>query len=356
MHPHIVRRLLRRMAPPGSRVLDPFCGSGTTLVEAVLRQCQGFGVDAHPLAVRLTRLKCSLWPEAELEQLSELGQQIGETAWRKARMRERSASRAEPDPRELEWFEPHVRFEIANLKEGIAAVEWSRGKDALEMVLSSILVKVSNLASDSNATLLTRQIPRGFTSQRFADRTQELCSALYELRKAAPEGAKSPKVREGDARWIRGVQEASIDVIVTSPPYVGVYDYPAHQELRCAILGIDDSESGRAEIGARRRMMVEPTRAADHWLADMTAALTQARKLLTPGGSAFVMVGNSRVAGQVVDSATLLEEAALAAGLDHVATASQGRPEFTPRSERHGRGRLSLDEHLVWVRKPKSES
>ena len=45
MHPHIARRLLEAI-PPGATLLDPFCGSGTVLVEGILRGARTVGVDA----------------------------------------------------------------------------------------------------------------------------------------------------------------------------------------------------------------------------------------------------------------------------------------------------------------------
>src|ERR1700744_5512825 len=58
-HPLLCRRLLAECARPGSVVLDPFVGSGTTLVEAAVRGATGRGVDANPLAVQLATLKAT---------------------------------------------------------------------------------------------------------------------------------------------------------------------------------------------------------------------------------------------------------------------------------------------------------
>src|SRR5262249_30208950 len=57
MHPLTARRLVEAFSRPGDAVLDPFCGSGTVLVEARLAGRGAVGVDANPLAVRLARLK-----------------------------------------------------------------------------------------------------------------------------------------------------------------------------------------------------------------------------------------------------------------------------------------------------------
>src|SRR5262249_56148057 len=60
--PLLCRRLLAECAQPGRVVLDPFVGSGTTLVETALRGATGRGVDANPLAVLLAALKATPWP------------------------------------------------------------------------------------------------------------------------------------------------------------------------------------------------------------------------------------------------------------------------------------------------------
>src|SRR5262245_23697815 len=65
MHPQTARRLVEALSSPGAVVLDPFCGSGTVLVEARLAGRAAVGVDANPLAVRLARLKVRGVTEAE---------------------------------------------------------------------------------------------------------------------------------------------------------------------------------------------------------------------------------------------------------------------------------------------------
>ncbi|MBC7174598.1 MAG: hypothetical protein H5U40_19285, partial [Polyangiaceae bacterium] len=51
MHPAIARSLIRNLTRPGGRVLDPFCGSGTVVIEALVAERMGVGLDLSPLAV-----------------------------------------------------------------------------------------------------------------------------------------------------------------------------------------------------------------------------------------------------------------------------------------------------------------
>ena len=70
MHPATAARLVAAFTPTGGKVLDPFCGSGTVLVEAMAAGRPPFGTDLNPLAVRLARCKTRIRTAAELEHLT----------------------------------------------------------------------------------------------------------------------------------------------------------------------------------------------------------------------------------------------------------------------------------------------
>jgi 23S rRNA G2445 N2-methylase RlmL len=60
MHPVLARELLARFSEPGQVVLDPFAGSGTVLIEAMVAGCRPQGVDLSPLASRVAEQQCAL--------------------------------------------------------------------------------------------------------------------------------------------------------------------------------------------------------------------------------------------------------------------------------------------------------
>jgi hypothetical protein len=280
-----------------------------------------------------------------------MGERVGQTAWEKARSKARSASKREPHPKEKEWFAPHIRFEVANLLEGIRAERWSRGRDALELVLSSILVKVSNLRADSSQARVERRMPRGLTSELFMDRCNELVGMLGELREACPEDARSPRIRVGDARQIHGVEPGSVRLVLTSPPYPGTYDYAAHQELRCGMLGIDDSRAHTAEIGSRREGQLDPRRAFSYWRQDVRRFLEQMARALEDGGDAVLLIGDSRIGEDPVHNDGMVLDQAREAGLELVAIASQALPDRHPNVPARRQQAQSRPEHLIWLRR-----
>lgn len=67
MIPQVARRLIRMYGQPGQTLLDPFCGSGTSLVEARLAGLNSYGIDLNPLAVLIARVKTTDLPESAAE-------------------------------------------------------------------------------------------------------------------------------------------------------------------------------------------------------------------------------------------------------------------------------------------------
>ncbi len=350
MHPDIAKAILAKFPGEGGPVLDPFCGSGTTLVEATLAGRPAYGLDVHPLAVRIARVKCSLWPTENLEVLAQEAQKVGEEAEELARKKGKSTSDRKPHRDEAKWFQPHIRYELANIRSGIDAVENSRIQDALEIALSSILVKVSNRRSDSNAATHKPNLSRGFTSQFYQRRCEELVQFLNAFQQDAPEGAKSPKIREGDARELHRFDEGIMELVICSPPYVGTYDYFSHQAMRSGVLGIGDARPRKREIGGRTRAKENPTEALATWERDLIQVLHELHYACKPKANAFFVLGSSRVGHQIIPNEKILARVASKAGFTHVATASQKIHRIADDDGPAPKG-PPQQEHLVWLRR-----
>ncbi|HEY6879063.1 MAG TPA: DNA methyltransferase, partial [Polyangiales bacterium] len=113
MHWLTAQRALEAVNVDGARVLDPFCGSGTVLIEARVRGLSAMGIDLNPLAVRLSRLKSNPMNAAQRGQLASLASELREAS--EERVQARENVRAQLPPSELRWYEPHVLKELAGL-------------------------------------------------------------------------------------------------------------------------------------------------------------------------------------------------------------------------------------------------
>ena len=391
MHPATAHALLGLVIPgsaPADRpavVLDPFCGSGTVLVEACRAGARAIGVDANPLAVAIARAKTWLVPCPRRDQLREVAHSIANRALAEGKAARRAGYEPPPlraprgvDPEErnrrlTEWFAPHVRRELEGLAAAIDELE-ARDRELAEIltvVLSSILYKVSRRASDTDATRVERRIGRGQAARLFRDRVDRLVRGLATLARghhratassSAPppnlSGGLRPEVHIGDARHLddlggpapSGIGTGSIDVIVTSPPYAGTYDYADQHRLRLDFLGIPASDLERSEIGARRHFSGDGEarrRARRRWTRAFSAALGEIERVLAPGGQAVLMIGDSIAGDRVIWADEALATALETRQLRVIAWAWQSRPRLGSREyqlfgERHKRECLFL--------------
>lgn len=375
-HPLLVRRLLAA-EPEARRVLDPFAGSGTTLIEAALAGRQALGTDVNPLAVELARLKATPRPAAWIARLRALTDEVAARsadtvrASRSAQARSqagapRAATRYD-DPR---YYPPHVFRELVTLRTSIDALVPPRprvarrgqrplaepadlGDDdalrtALLLVLTSIVVKVSRQRSDTDPTLVERNIARGAPTRLYAQRAAELCQRLAAFSQAVPTGTPTPLVRHSDARHLAHLRDGSVELVITSPPYLGTYDYAAHHARRFGWLGVASDEEtrfARAEIGSRTSGRQGADEALARWGRDVAGYVAELGRVLAPGGRAYLVVGDSAVGERALRGDEALCQAAERAGFAVLAVASQARPDvYAPARDQLEGGKR---EHLV---------
>jgi hypothetical protein len=142
----------------------------------------------------------------------------------------------------------------------------------------------------------------------------------------------------GDARALPRLLGADrFELIVTSPPYGGTYDYAAHHALRCRWLGLSLEPLLRHEIGSRRELSARE--AASRWDEQLGSVLVACRSVLAPGGRVVLVLGDAQIGGRRVPAADQIARIAPAAGLTLLAQASQPRPD--------PRGAPPRDEHLL---------
>lgn len=327
MHPWTAARLVRGLSADGATVLDPFCGSGTVLVEGMIAGRRVRGTDLNPLAVRLATLKTTVRTAAELEALVATSREIAALADDR-RTRRAGASRRYPRE-DVEAFDPHVLLELDSLRTGIAGVKDVPAREALGLVLSAILVKVSRRASDTAGHASMRRIAAGYPSKLFVKKTQELARRWTELRALVPAGTPPASVALDDAARLRTVPPSTVDAVVTSPPYVATYDYLEHHALRMRWLELDTSGFRTGETGSRRRYGRLDARAArDAWTRELAAILRAMARVCRKGGRAALLIADSAVEGEALRADRLLAELAPPAGFTLVARASQERPHF----------------------------
>jgi len=328
MHPGCARRLVELSNGP---VHDPFCGGGTTLIEALVAGRPCSGADLGPIAVMVAKGRTTLWPEDRIRRFRGAGRRICEEAKGWKTLPRDSAVRAMST-----WYERHVAMELEGIRQGIRHAP-DEVQELLVFALSSILVKVSHRRSDTSSKRDARHRAPETTAILFHKKVRELGRRLEALAEEVPDGTPGARIARGDARETDPIQP--VGALITSPPYPAVYDYLPLQRLRCAWLEIDDRPFQPAEMGARRRFQSDPKKAWRAWRDSLGAWMNRVPDQLRPGGTLSVVIGDGFAKGKVIDALHPIEEAGRDAGLQPLARASGVRHD-------HGPG-VARREHIV---------
>lgn len=289
-------------------LVDPFCGSGTTLVEMRAAGLRAIGGDLSPLAVLIARAKTWTVAPRRRRELRDTGHAIAGHVLAAGKAARRSGSRQlgqrkpagfDPNARDrrlASWFAPHVRRELEMIA---SELDHLRDQDAelaevLTACLSSVLYKVSSRTSDTDETWVKRDIARGAAARHFVHRVDLLEAGLADLPSGSP-----AEVYQLDARKLGEiVPDGTAAGIVTSPPYAGTYDYADNQRLRFDFLALRHRELDAGEIGSRRSFRDTALIAEKAWrraLVDMLATFARA---LAPGARAAIVMGDSYAGGR----------------------------------------------------------
>lgn len=348
MHPAVARGVLAAYATPGDRVLDPFCGSGTVLVESLIAGMRSRGVDLNPIAVRLSGVKCQV---RDANSRGAFGKMLGEVVEvSKERVRRKAPAMAPLSAQERTHYEVHVLKELAGLHDIISAIDAGPDKTALQMLLTSIVVKFSkqraDTAEDENTT--PRRIGRFIPSEFYGRKGSELIerwASLEETCEARKEPWHRPKVVEND---ISRISEAIppnwlAHLVLTSPPYGGTYDYVNHHARRYPWLGVSTKSFTAGELGARRNYGTGGS--AQGWDEEVTKMLGSMESALEEQGQIVLLMGDGEIAGKRVEVVPQLQRLCSPLGLRVVAWATQTRPDWK------GGGGTTRGEHLILIRR-----
>jgi DNA modification methylase len=351
MHPATASRLVSSFVPEGGVVLDPFCGSGTVLVEAMILGRSAIGTDLNPLAVALSTLKTEPRTKRELAELTQAAKAV--SAFAEARRKERVGATQRYPEVDVAAFDPHVLLELDGLRHGIYTLAPEARRRDLLLVLSAILVKVSRKESDTGVKEAPKRIAAGYTARLFAKKTDELVARLEALQALVKPRSPAPRVTvdEDDALRLSHVRDRSVDAVVTSPPYVATYDYLEHHAMRLRWLDMDASAFAAAELGSRREYGTKDARAAwDQWVGQLHALLLTLARVTRPGGAVVLLMADSAVRDTPLPAEDVVADAAGETGLVCVARASQPRPHFHQATRDAFRTRVRA-EHALLLRR-----
>ncbi len=303
--PQLPRFFIERLTGPGDTVYDPFMGRGTTLLEAAIYGRVPLGCDANPLSAVL------LAPRLAPPTLAEVDERLDAIP----------LDRAGDVPKDLlVFYHPKTLGEICALRAYLRDRERAAELDNVDRWIR--MVAVNRLTGHSPGFFSVYTLPpnqaTSVESQRKINRTRKQTPERRDVRElilrktrtllADCDGAVREALEQvsGSARLLTGqadstpeIQTGSVDLVVTSPPFLNVVNYSADNWLRCWFCDIDpDSVNLTVPVSINT------------WRRAMTSALAELCRVLAPGGWVAFEVGEVR------GGSVRLEDTVVPSGID----------------------------------------
>ena len=285
--PQLPRFFIERLTDEGDTVLDPFMGRGTTLIEAILMNRFAVGCDINPLSDILCGPRFN---PPTLEQVERRLQQLDLTF-------------EDALPENLDVF-----FQEDTLKELCALRGYFTSQDKkldvvdrwIQMVATNRLTghskgffSVYTLPPNQAVTIDRQRLINEKRDQKpeYRDVKKLILKKSKSLLKNLDEDAyesfkqfgKKSKIVVGPSSEAKGIRAGSVDLVVTSPPFLDVVDYATDNWLRC---WFNDLEPDNIPISIHRNV--------ESWSAEMTETFKRMVRLLKKGGYVAFEVGEVR--------------------------------------------------------------
>lgn len=341
--PELPRWIIQRYSSASDKVLDPFMGSGTTNLEAMLLGRFSVGIDVDPFARLLANVKTTLIdPEQLLVACNKLFDYLDS-------YKQSGKLRDVPEfPYRENWFQPFVLEELAFIKRGIEALSCIESiKQFFLICFSSVIRQVSQADNNCTRTVIRKKLNKTvrptYSFELFRKRTEFCVNGMLELVQRNPL-ASTEIPHDSSATDMARYADQEFDLAVTSPPYMNAVDYPRTHQLEMYWLGlangslrnlkrkhvgteivmakeyedllytgIDSADSIIQSIYAvdRRRAFI-----AYRFIQDMVSNLKEVHRVLKQGGRYVVVIGSNQVRGMNFESWRYLRDASISVGFE----------------------------------------
>jgi DNA modification methylase len=275
---------ISRLTKPGDVVFDPFMGRGTTPVQAALMGRQAFGNDINPLSVLLTR------PRLRPITLKAVAAALNTVDWSRGKIEREDL---------LAFYHPETLKKLEALRSWISE-RAPLGHLEVDPVADWIrMVAINRLSGHSPGFFSGRSMPPNQAvsvkaqlkiNEKLGVSPPERDVAAVIMKKSKTllkDGCAHSQVRSSlhtCAAWeVPGIPDASVDLTVTSPPFLDIVQYASDNWLRCWFAGIDPAS-----------VAIDMHKTEEAWTAMVCRVLEEQARILRPGGYVAFEVGEVR--------------------------------------------------------------
>lgn len=275
---------IKRLTKPGDVVFDPFMGRGTTPVQAALMGRQAFGNDINPLSVLLTR------PRLRPITVQAVAAALNTVDWSSGEIEREDL---------LAFYHPDTLKKLEALRIWLAE-RAPLGADDVDPIADWIrMVAINRLSGHSPGFFSGRSMP---PNQAVSVKAQlkineklgvspperDVVAVILKksrtlLKNGCAPGQVQSSLHTGSAWDTPGVANGSVDLTVTSPPFLDIVQYAADNWLRCWFAGIDPET-----------VAIDMHRTEEAWTEMVHRVLGEQARIIRPGGYVAFEVGEVR--------------------------------------------------------------
>jgi hypothetical protein len=351
--PQIAAKVIELLTKPQDLVLDSYMGSGTTLLESLLSNRNSIGIDLNPLAVLISKVKTTPIMESEITEirsvlvpfvrslLSEgqinLFDEPLDTTSYKVQF-ETNKWRLE-DAWYQKWYQPNVLYQLVQIFSCIETINSEKAKNIALVAFSDILRKSSNASSKYPNVMFDKNVnSKPLPARSFLESLINVVDSVNSMSVLMKDRKVKAEVLLHNNLNL-ALENASIDAIISHPPYIAAIPYAEYGSLSLNWLGYDSKKLDKELTGGKR----SSSKVVSKFCTDYEQYFKESYRVLKPEHYMFLMVGNPVSHGKKIELNTLTIEYGTKAGFKHVATAI--------RQGQNRRGNNMAEEYLIFFQK-----
>lgn len=324
------------------RILDPMMGSGTALALARAYGHRAIGIDVDPLAVLISKVWTRTIDRPKVRKKAGEVLKRAHREFRSTPIRDAYPVSSDKETRKFirYWFDIYSRRQLAALARAIQGVRDDATRDVLWCAFSRLII--TKQAGASLAKDLAHSRPhKAFDVAPIKPFKHFALAVDRILENSVDLGDKNrgpvPSIRIGDARRLK-IATNSIDLVLTSPPYLNAIDYMRCSKFSLVWMGHNVSalrkvrnfsigtEAGEYDSNVFATQIINQlglaTKLSRHhravlarFIEDMRTALEEVARVLVPTGRAIYVVGENTIRGTYIRNSKIITAVARQAGL-----------------------------------------